>query len=100
MTEDDFQQQVIDLASLYGWLAYHTRDSRRSQPGFPDLVLVRDRILFPELKMPGNTLTPHQVRWREAILGAGGDYRLWYPDDWPEIQATLTAPRRRAVCHG
>lgn len=93
MTEDDFQRQVIDLAILYGWLPYHTRDSRRSQPGFPDLVLVRDRILFPELKIRGNALSPHQVRWREAILTAGGDYRLWYPDDWDEIVATLSAPR-------
>lgn len=100
MTEDDFQQQVIDLAVLYGWLAYHTRDSRRSQPGFPDLVLVRDMTLFVELKMPNKKMMPAQVKWRQALLAAGQEHRLWYPDDWPEIQATLTAPRRRAVCHG
>ncbi len=39
--EKPFQAQVVELARLSGWLTYHTHDSRRSQSGFPDLVLVR-----------------------------------------------------------
>src|SRR5688572_19177552 len=40
-TERAFQAQVVKYARLMGWTAYHTHDSRRSQAGFPDLVLVR-----------------------------------------------------------
>ena len=53
MTESQFQSAVIELAKLNGYrLIYHTHDSRRSVPGFPDLVLVsehRQRALFREL---------------------------------------------------
>lgn len=41
--EKVFQAQVLDLAHLSGWLCYHTHNSRRSAPGFPDLVLVAAR---------------------------------------------------------
>ena len=44
MTEKKFQAAVLQIANMYGWLAYHTHDSRRSAPGFPDLVLVRNGI--------------------------------------------------------
>ncbi len=38
LSEADFMDQVIDLAHLYGWMVYHTYDSRRSAPGYPDLA--------------------------------------------------------------
>lgn len=41
LTEKDFQQLIIDTARALGWLVYHTHDSRRSAPGFPDLILLR-----------------------------------------------------------
>ena len=43
MNEAELQRNVLSLAAMTGWLAYHTYDSRRSQAGFPDLVLVRRR---------------------------------------------------------
>ena len=43
LKESDFQRAVIEMARLHGWLVYHTHDSRRSAPGFPDLVLVQGR---------------------------------------------------------
>ena len=39
-TEDQWQSAVIEYARLMGWLVYHTHDSRHSEKGFPDLVLV------------------------------------------------------------
>jgi hypothetical protein len=39
--EADFQATIVETARTLGWLIYHTHDSRRSSPGFPDLVLVR-----------------------------------------------------------
>jgi hypothetical protein len=35
VNEAVWQQQVIDLATLYGWEHYHSFDSRRSVPGWP-----------------------------------------------------------------
>ena len=49
MSEAQFQSHVVALAHRLGWLVYHTRDSRRSEPGFPDLVMVRGRTLFREI---------------------------------------------------
>ena len=60
LTERQFQRQVLDLARLCGYRAYHTHDSRRSQPGFPDIVLVnpeRRHTLFVELKTSTGRVT-------------------------------------------
>ena len=49
--EEALQNRLIQAAGLAGWLCYHTRDSRRSPIGFPDLVLVRDgQMLVIECK--------------------------------------------------
>lgn len=40
-SEKDWQAWVEDAARMNGWLPYHTRDSRKSAEGFPDLVLLR-----------------------------------------------------------
>ena len=37
LNEKKFQSQVVRIAKVFGWLCYHTYDSRRSEPGFPDL---------------------------------------------------------------
>ena len=49
-------------------MVYHTYDSRKSEPGFPDLVLVRrGRIIFAELKRRGGQLTGAQGRWLNEL---------------------------------
>ena len=51
ITEKDFQTTVIDLARTYGWIVGFTHDSRKSEPGEPDLRMVRPpRVIFAELK--------------------------------------------------
>jgi hypothetical protein len=53
-TEKQFQGAVVELCRLRGYLTYHTHDSRRSDPGFPDLVIVgHGRVLYRELKREG-----------------------------------------------
>ena len=91
MNEKEFMQQVTDAARKLGWKVYHTYDSRRSEPGFPDLVLVKDRILFRELKRNGMMVTPAQSEWGFAIVMCGGDWRVWTPEDWDEIVDELAA---------
>ena len=87
--ERELQQTIIDLARLNGWTVYHTYDSRRSEPGFPDLVLVRERVIYAELKTEKGKLSKHQKKWRYALLAAGADHRIWRPSSWPEIEETL-----------
>ena len=40
ITEKDFQATVIALARTYGWIVGFTHDSRKSEPGEPDLRMV------------------------------------------------------------
>ncbi len=85
MTEAQLQSTVLQLAQLHGYnLRYHTHDSRRSQPGFPDLVLVsvaRGRVLFRELKSDAGKLTPEQALWLGGMKAVGLDAEVWRPQD-------------------
>lgn len=91
MTERQWQQQVIDLARLLQWSYYHTFDSRRSNPGFPDLVLWKDRTIFAELKTNHGRLTAEQRRVAEALARAGAEVYVWRPRDLDDVQRVLTA---------
>jgi hypothetical protein len=96
MTEQQLLSNVLELCSVLGLLAYHTYDSRRSQSGFPDLVIVgRHNILFVELKRQGGRLSREQRQWGEAIgataVWGRHDYHVWRPHEWQtgEIEETL-----------
>ncbi len=114
-TEAQLERAVVDLAKFNGWLVYHTRNSRGSEPGFPDLVLVRGaRLVFAELKTGKGRVSPAQKVWLDALTGVAdeaadraasidgewgaGDstefqthveVATWRPSDWPEIERTL-----------
>jgi len=90
MTEKAFQSDVMRVAKMLGWLCYHTYDSRRSASGFPDLVLVRERILYRELKVGKNKLSQSQELWRDSIMDAGGDWAEWRETDMDDIVADLS----------
>lgn len=67
MTERELQQALLDAARLSGWTRrYHTHDSRRSEAGFPDLVLVHPRRLklaFIEVKAAKGRVSDAQRGW-------------------------------------
>jgi VRR-NUC domain-containing protein len=97
VSEKDFMATVKDLAKLNGWLVYHTYDSRRSDPGFPDLVLVRaPRVIFAELKSAKGPPTKNQRVWLEELGFCSGVERyLWRPFDWEEITQKLARNTKR-----
>ena len=90
VTERVFQRQVNDLAGLLGWLYYHTHRSDRSQPGFPDLVMVRrKRTIFAELKTERGVTSAPQEEWGRALVETGAEFYLWRPSMFEEILETL-----------
>lgn len=90
-SEAQFQREVLNLAEFNGWRPYHTHDSRRSHPGFPDLVLVRDgRLIFAELKSATGRVRPAQQEWMDALRAVDGvEVYLWRPADIDHITRTL-----------
>ena len=92
-TEEAFQQWVINAAVQLGWareLIYHTRNSRGSTAGFPDLVLCRPpRLIWAELKQPGRELIEAQELWAWALKESGQEVYAWWPADMDTILETL-----------
>lgn len=89
-SEEEFQARVIELAKSLGWKHYHTRDSRKSVAGYPDLTLWRDRVIFVELKAANGTVSAAQSTVHEDMLAAGAELYVWRPADWSTIVEVLT----------
>jgi hypothetical protein len=89
LTESQWQSQVIHLAKLRGWAYYHTVDSRKSNKGFPDLVLVRERVIYVELKTEKGRVRPEQQDWFELLALAGQEVYLWRPSDVEIVDQVL-----------
>lgn len=92
--EKEFGLELEKWCKQTGWRYYHTFKSKFSAPGFPDYVLVnkgQERVVFAELKMPGNKPTPAQQSWLDDLSAAGQEVYLWYDteDDWHEIFSVL-----------
>jgi hypothetical protein len=81
ITEKQFESQVKDLARYYRWMIYHTFLSKWSHAGFPDLVLVRERVIFAEIKRETGQPSAEQYEWLEALAEAGQEVYLWRPSD-------------------
>jgi hypothetical protein len=99
MTEDDFLKTVIDLAHLTGWKCFHARPAMTSKgwrtpvqadgAGFPDLVLVRERVIFAELKSEKGKLSDSQIKWLDSLERAGQEFYTWRPSLWEQIVDVL-----------
>jgi len=82
MTEKDLLEQCRAATKTLGLLCYHTYSSRRSEPGFPDLVIVgRHGLLIRELKQQRGKVTPAQSIWLNALDDAGVNADVWRPAD-------------------
>lgn len=105
------QKTVVDEGHRLGWYAvripraqvragvYVTNASGSDNKGFVDLLLIRDRVIFVEIKGDGDSLTPEQKAWGERIVAAGGEYHVWKPKHWlsGEITWTLTKQEPRLI---
>ncbi len=91
LKEKPWQDCVMSLLRAHNWLCYHTYDSRRSTPGFPDIVAVRDRrVLFIELKTETGKVSPAQQEWLTALDATDHvESHLWRPRDWDTIERVV-----------
>ena len=89
--EAEFQSQVIELATLYGWKWFHDHDSRRNPAGLPDLLMVKgDRLLAVELKSEVGRVRPDQREWLDALAATGAETAIWRPSDIEQVQSVLS----------
>ena len=98
--EDIFQGKVIELAQMHRWTVLHIMPAKLGDrwvtavsadgKGYPDLTLVRERIVWMELKADGKYLEPDQKIWRDAILAAGGEHHVLRPKDWDKLVEILS----------
>jgi hypothetical protein len=91
IAEKDFQKQVLQIAKLYRWHAYHPALSKWSERGWPDLALVRPpRLVFAELKSEKGKVTEHQERWLSLLRACPGiEVFLWRPSDLEQVAEAL-----------
>lgn len=110
MSEADWQSTIVDLAQTLGWMALHVADSRkevvnrrtrerhlvgdREAAGLPDWLLIRDRVLFVELKRQDGQLSIRQREVIAALDKAGAEWFVWRPSDYDEAVQVLTERMR------
>lgn len=108
MRESDFQRTVIATARYLGWrVAHFTRAVTPSGgwvtpvqadgAGFPDLVLVRERVVYAELKSDKGRVSPRQREWLQALTGAGQEAYVWRLADWNDGTIESVLQRKTAV---
>lgn len=94
--EDTLLSEIRRLAKPYGWLTYHTHDSRKSEEGFPDLVLTNGvSLLMMELKDNTKKPSKEQAFWLSMLNHTGKvEAGIWRPNMWSEIVQRLTRGTR------
>jgi hypothetical protein len=105
--EAALQDRLRNLCRLLALPHYHTHNSRRSEGGFPDSVVVRDPeawerpwLVAIELKSEGGKLSPAQRIWKAGLEAIEREtdgavaYRLIRPSTWDCLTELLTAGRK------
>ena len=104
VSEAEFQATVIEMARALGWRVHAERTGAsksgrwstpvQGNPGWPDLCLVRERVLlFMELKRESTRaqLTTEQKFWLMHLnMVPGVTAALFRPSDMPTIRELLT----------
>lgn len=99
ITEAELQEQVLELARLLRWRVAHFRPAMTKHgwrtpvagdgKGFPDLVLVRDRVVVVELKSDRGRVSEDQEAWLEAFRAAGVEALVVRPSGFDELVEVL-----------
>ena len=92
--ESGFQAAIVELVKATGNRAYHTYNSRKSEPGFPDLTIYGSvGFLMVETKRVKTKCTGPQLETGARLVEVGVDWLVWRPHDWPELEVVFTSGR-------
>lgn len=82
MSEAQLEEHVRALCKDLGILRFHVKDSRGTNAGLPDDILVgAGGVLWRECKTQKGKLTPAQWAAANALNLAGQDWNTWRPSD-------------------
>lgn len=99
--EKDFQDDMIKFMHLHGWAVAHfrpacSRDGKRwftavaaDGEGFLDLIGLRERTIFVELKADDGDLSDRQRLWLEWHKRARNEAYVWWPKDREQIERVI-----------
>lgn len=80
ISEAKFQKQVTDLCDQLGLHWFHNPDSRRVNPGLPDLIIIGDGgVIYAELKSRTGTLRTEQRKVIYRLRKSGQRVHIWRP---------------------
>lgn len=89
-TEAALQAFVVKQARSKGYLAYHTHNSKHSDKGFPDCVILGGgRLIVAELKVRKGWPNPAQRLYLDAFVEARAETYLWLDGDGQAILNVL-----------
>lgn len=97
ITEKDWQAQIIEVLNRFKYRVFHEYDSRRNQPGYPDLAALHNAgdFFFVELKREMGKLTPEQIEVIAALERAGVTVFVWRPSQFDEVVTILQQRSQR-----
>lgn len=81
------QDSIVEMAHFRGWIVAHFTAAQINgawrtpyaydTKGFPDLILVRERLIAAEVKGDGDSLRKEQREWLAALDGASVETYTW-----------------------
>lgn len=95
VTEKQWSMMFEHLFKALGYVGYHTYDSRRSEPGYPDWHIVhpaKRRSIFVELKAEQGRISSAQQWWLDTLRDCGCEAYIWRPSDFAEAERVLKRP--------
>jgi hypothetical protein len=102
ITEAQFSEQGLQLASIFRWRTAHFRPALTKKgwrtpvagdgKGFLDLLMIKPpRIVVAELKSARGKLTPEQEEWLADWRACpGAEAFVWKPDQLDEVTGVLS----------
>lgn len=96
VSERIFQDQVLQIARMNGWLIHHAAPHktggawRSDGKGTPDLILCHPTkgVIFAELKTERGKMTEDQKKWARAVT-PWCEWYLWRPSQLQLIAQRL-----------
>lgn len=89
LSEKEWVAQGVQLARAMNWKRYHTFRSDRSEPGWPDDALVRERLILIEWKTEKGKLSDAQKEWIRALLKAQVEVYVCRPRHLEDLAVVL-----------